>query len=150
MSEDRQIGVAGCGEGGQIAFFAAALDQRIDAALVSGYFTAREGVWAEPIYRNVWSRLKRFGDAEVASLVLPRKLVIEHCRFPAVSDHKGDVTTPPLEDVESEFNRIVAADTLPRPQLIKSADEASPPFSDAAAQAFAAALGQLKQAVSML
>jgi cephalosporin-C deacetylase-like acetyl esterase len=85
---DVNIGVAGYGEGGQVALFAAALDHRIEATLVSGYFNSREAVWDEPIYRNVWSRLTRFGDAEVASLVLPSQLIIEHCPFPDVSNHK--------------------------------------------------------------
>jgi hypothetical protein len=44
-----KVGVAGYGEGGLVAFYAAAADPRIDAALVSGYFGPRERVWAEPI-----------------------------------------------------------------------------------------------------
>ena len=75
---DVKIGVCGYGEGGLVAFYAAALDPRIDAALVSGYFDSRQQVWAEPIYRNVWGRLREFGDAEIAGLILPRALVIEH------------------------------------------------------------------------
>ena len=59
-----RIAVAGYAEGGLIALYAAALDPRIDVALISGYFDNREGVWAEPIYRNVWGLLKEFGDAE--------------------------------------------------------------------------------------
>jgi dienelactone hydrolase len=137
-----RIGVVGSGEGGQIAFFAAALDERIDAALVSGYFNSREGVWAEPIYRNVFSRLKRFGDAEVAALVLPRQLVIEHCEFPNVSDQKGDIATPSLEEVEHEVNRIVTADVLPQPQFIAPRSKDGKAFSDEAVQAFAASFGR--------
>ncbi len=34
-------------------------------------------------------RLRQFGNAEVAALISPRKLVIEHCEFPAVTGHKG-------------------------------------------------------------
>src|SRR5207247_1902690 len=51
------IGVAGYGEGALIAFYAAALDKRIGAALVSGYFDSRQRVWEEPIYRNVFGLL---------------------------------------------------------------------------------------------
>src|SRR5262249_30606610 len=61
-----------------ISFYAAALDTRIAAALVSGYFDSRERVWEEPIYRNVFGLLKEFGDAEIASLIAPRSLVVEH------------------------------------------------------------------------
>ena len=60
-----RIGVAGYAEGGLIAFYSAALDTRIDAALVSGYFDSRQRVWEEPIYRNVFGLLHEFGDAEI-------------------------------------------------------------------------------------
>ncbi|MBN2507203.1 MAG: hypothetical protein JXQ71_10955 [Verrucomicrobia bacterium] len=80
-----RIGVAGYGEGGLIAFYAAALDPRIHAALVSGYFGSRQEVWKEPIYRNVFGLLREFGDAEIASLIAPRPLIIEHSRTPVVS-----------------------------------------------------------------
>ena len=65
-----KIGVAGYGEGGLLALYSAAVDERIQAALVSGYFQPREKLWHEPIYRNVWGLLDRFGDAEIASLRL--------------------------------------------------------------------------------
>ena len=78
------IAVAGYGEGGLIALYAAALDTRLDAALVSGYFDSRQRLWEEPIYRNVFGLLREFGDAEVASLVMPRTLIVEHSRGPKV------------------------------------------------------------------
>jgi len=74
------IGVAGVGEGGLLALYAGALDPRIDSTLVCGYFQEREGVWVEPIYRNVWGLLTEFGDAELAGMIAPRRLVIEACR----------------------------------------------------------------------
>ena len=76
--KDLKIGVAGYCEGGLIAFYSAAVDKRIDAVLVSGYFNSRQQVWDEPIYRNVWGLLSEFGDAEIASLIAPRPLVIEY------------------------------------------------------------------------
>ena len=79
------VAVAGYGEGGLIAFYSAALDTRIGAALVSGYFQPREELWKEPIYRDVWSLVREFGDAEIARLVAPRRLVVEHCEFPKVA-----------------------------------------------------------------
>jgi dienelactone hydrolase len=69
------ITVMGVSEGGLLALYSAAIDTRIDGAVVSGYFGPREGVWQEPIYRNVWGLLKEFGDAEIASMIAPRKLV---------------------------------------------------------------------------
>ena len=96
----------GYGEGGLIALHAAAIDTRIKSALVSGYFDRSDVVWQEPIYRNVWSRLKHFGNAEVAALVSPRHLLIEHSEFPAVAGQKGELTTPKWRAVQAEFERI--------------------------------------------
>ena len=116
-SSDLPIAVAGYGEGGLIAFYSAAIDQRIDGTLVSGYFQEREGVWKEPIYRNIWGLLTEFGDAEIASLIAPRSLVIEACKGPEVagppaptSIHKnvaapGRLETPPLESVTREAKK---------------------------------------------
>jgi len=78
------IGVMGYGEGGLIAFCSAALDSRIDATVVSGYFQERENAWTEPIYRNVWGLVREFGDAEIASLIAPRGLVVEYSAAPIV------------------------------------------------------------------
>lgn len=75
----RRVGVIGWGEGGLIALYSAAVDTRIDAACVSGYFQPREGLWSEPYERNVFGLLSEFGDAEIASLVAPRDLILEHC-----------------------------------------------------------------------
>jgi len=68
-SQAVKIGVAGYGEGGLLALYSAALDPRIHAALVSGYFDSRQRVWSEPIYRNVFGLLQEYGDAEIASLI---------------------------------------------------------------------------------
>jgi len=123
--KDVKIGVAGYCEGGLIAFYAAAVDKRIDAVLVSGYFNSRQQVWDEPIYRNVWGLLTDFGDAEIASLIAPRPLIIEHSIVPDLVDklkvssdklpqvegltftgYKGRLQTPRFEDVEAENERI--------------------------------------------
>ena len=125
-----KIGVAGYCEGGLIAFYSAAADKRIDAVLVSGYFNSRQRVWDEPIYRNVWGLLSEFGDAEIATLIAPRPLVIEYSSISVIIDtvkespdkpaqveglpftgYKGRLQTPLFKDVQSEYNRI---DTLTR------------------------------------
>src|SRR5581483_3725826 len=111
------VAIAGYGEGGLIAFYTAALDTRVDAALVSGYFQPREQVWREPIYRDTWGLLREFGDAEIASLIAPRGLVIEASRTPHVTGPpvetkerngatpNGAMATPPLADVQAEAGR---------------------------------------------
>ena len=111
-----KIGVAGYGEGGLIAMYAAALDPQIDAALVSGYFGPREELWQEPIYRNVWGLLAAFGDAEIAAMVAPRSLVIEYSRAPEITGPPpvrpgrsgaapGAIVTPAFEKVRAEYER---------------------------------------------
>jgi hypothetical protein len=67
------MGIAGYDEGGLIAFYAAALDGRVQSTLVSGYFNSRQNLWDEPIYRNVFGLLREFGDAEIATLIAPRR-----------------------------------------------------------------------------
>ena len=124
-SKDAKIGVAGYCEGGLLAFYAAAADKRIDAVVVSGYFNSRQQVWDEPLYRNVWGLLSEFGDAEIASLIAPRSLVIEYSSIPEIVDklktsndklpeveglaytgYKGKLQTPQYKDVQLEYDRM--------------------------------------------
>lgn len=100
------VTVAGYGEGGRAALYAAAIDSSVDHAFVSGAFASRQKAWSEPIDRNLFRLLPEHGDAEVAALIAPRPLLIEHTRFPEVTDRKGELTTPPFPEVESEFRRI--------------------------------------------
>lgn len=74
--------VAGVGEGGMLALHAAAIDERIDCVYSAGYFAPREGVWQEPIERNVFGLLRDFGDAEIAALIAPRPLALQHLFYP--------------------------------------------------------------------
>jgi dienelactone hydrolase len=118
---DVKVAIAGYGEGGQIAMYAAALDTRIDAALVSGYFGPRESLWQEPLHRNVWALLDEFGDAEIASLIAPRSLIIEYSQNPewkrnVPNTGPGEISTPSFDKVNSEFKRI---DSLLRPNFGK-------------------------------
>jgi dienelactone hydrolase len=76
------VGVIGYGEGGLLALYAGALDERLKTVAVSGYFGPRERLWDEPIDRNVWGLLREFGDAELANLILPRTLIIECSKGP--------------------------------------------------------------------
>ncbi len=110
-----KIGVAGYGEGGLLAFYTAALNTRVDATMVSGYFAPRENIWKEPIYRNLWEFLREFGDAELASLVAPRSLIVEYSVVPDYQgptgngkeiEPPGELWTHSFVEVESEFNRI--------------------------------------------
>jgi dienelactone hydrolase len=107
---DPNIGIVGWGEGGMLALYAAALDPRIDAALVSGYFDSRQNIWQEPIDRNVYSLLEQFGDAELASMIAPRTLVVEAARgpeltLPSEGGAPARLITPAIEDVRKEVER---------------------------------------------
>lgn len=75
--DPERIGILGRGQGGMTALYAAALDQRLRLAAVSGYFSAREECWREPVDRMIYGQLLEFGDAELAALVAPRPLVVD-------------------------------------------------------------------------
>lgn len=151
-----KIGVAGYGEGGLLAFYAAAVDPRIDACLVSGYFDSRQHTWKEPIYRNVWGLLREFGDAEIATLIAPRGLIVEHSEAPAVRGPPavrpgrrggaaaGALHTPDFASVQGEFARIqtLLPAGLQRRHLIAGKDgKPIGPGSRQALQEFAGLLG---------
>jgi dienelactone hydrolase len=154
-----KIGVVGYAEGGLIAFYSAALDVRIEATLVSGYFSSRQRVWEEPIYRNVFGLLREFGDAEIASLIAPRPLIIEYSAVPKVDGPPqpragrsgaapGKLNTPDYASVEAEFNRareLLAngkASGFDSLALISGAEGGSTgPGSDRALMGFLNALG---------
>ena len=151
------IGVAGYGEGGLLALYAASLDPRIQATLVSGYFQPREDVWTEPIYRDVWGLLREFGDAELAGMVAPRALIVEASRSPVVpgppaADAErqgaapvGAIATPPLDSVRNEVERarpiFAALNATSHLQLIVSDNGQGAPGSDAALTALLRSLG---------
>ncbi|RTZ66360.1 MAG: hypothetical protein DSZ35_08025 [Verrucomicrobia bacterium] len=108
--EDTPIGIIGWGEGGLIALYAAAVDTRIDAACVSGYFDSRQNIWQEPIDRNVFGLLDQFGDAELATLIAPRTLIVDAAQGPEATIPGGRgaparVVTPALDSVRAEVAR---------------------------------------------
>jgi dienelactone hydrolase len=153
---DASIGVAGYGEGGLLALHAAALDPRIDAALVSGYFDSRQDLWQEPIYRNVFAMLDEFGDAELASLVAPRALIVEACRVPIVAGPPqprdghyamaapGRLVTPAVATIQGELDRsralVPGLSMASDFQLIASKEGNGPPGSELALETLLAAL----------
>ncbi len=124
----QSAGVIGYGEGGMIALYAAALDPRFRAAAVLGYFGPRERLHEEPIYRNAWSLLRDFGDAELARLVFPRSLYLEHGRYPEVrhtDEHggaPGRLTRPADGEVDREVERARLDEAFPT--LISAGPEA--------------------------
>ncbi len=119
-----RIALVGYGEGGLLALYAAALDERFDVTVVSGAFGLAERNFDQPIYRNVWSLLQRFGDAEVASLIAPRRLIVEAGAYPEVihtdanGAAPGRLTRPTETAVLEELNRARAmVPAVARPDL---------------------------------
>ncbi len=91
----RRIAVAGIGQGGMTAMYAAAIDQRIAAAVVADYFRDRRQCWQDPVDRRLPGQLLEFGDAEVTALVAPRPLVVVN----------RNASTPQSAPVQSEYRR---------------------------------------------
>jgi dienelactone hydrolase len=109
-TDNRPIAVAGYGEGGMLALYAAALDDRLDAALVSGYFDDRRTIWQQPIDRNIFGLLERFGDAELAAMIAPRSCVIEAAKGPELTipgegGAPAELASPRLESMSREVER---------------------------------------------
>ena len=113
-----RVSIAGDGEGGLLALYAAAIDVRFGAALISGYFgSSRDALFEEPIYRNLFGFLRDFDDAKLAALIAPRRLVIERSFAPAPSGPPeprpgrsgaapGKIVTPSFADVRAEIAEI--------------------------------------------
>jgi dienelactone hydrolase len=129
-SSGARIGVIGWGEGGMLALYAGAIDTRVRAVCVSGYFESRQNVWQEPIYRNVFGLLEQFGDAELATIVAPRALVIEAACGPELvvppgtGGGPGRLVTPSLDGARQEVARarllLKGLSPAPRLELIES------------------------------
>jgi dienelactone hydrolase len=104
-----RIGMFGLSQGGQSALWFPALDTRIAATVVSGYFNQRFGKQLIPSERYtaylgteeedkfLMGRLQFGGDAELASLVCPRPLFVEHGKKDGIGW---------WEYVQEEFGRV--------------------------------------------
>lgn len=158
------VGVLGFGEGGLLALYSAALDPRITTCWVSGYFQQRESVWQEPIYRNVWGLLTEFGDAELAGMIAPRRLIVESCRAVNVAASKekqegrkavaapGKITTCSLDSARAELERantffLLYAEPEELISVVSGENGDGPPGTEKALIAFAQKLGVLEQLV---
>ncbi len=124
-SPKANVRVGGIGEGALIAFYAGVCDPRIDAVELHGYFGSREGIWAEPIYRNLYGLLREFGDAEIASLISPRPLLIIPAKNPAVRNQKGSIPPFDLQQAQREIGRIPQA-ARNSVQIVVKQEEAAP------------------------
>jgi dienelactone hydrolase len=148
-------GFVGYANGGQLAFFCATLDTRIDAVLLSGCFGSHPRPWEEPVSRQVFGLLPDFADASLATLIAPRALIVEHSPVPnpqrlantvsSSAKNPSALLTPDFESVETEFNHArqsTVQSGSDRWQLISGTEGmATGPASDRALVAFLQALG---------
>ena len=152
VSDNLSIGLFGYGEGALLAFYGAALDARIGAVSVSGFFQTREDVWRQPIYRNLFGLLREFGDAEIASLIAPRALIVEIAAHPEISGPPdamgrrqtaapGRLTTPDEETVRLEFDRARELAGGDAGSLVLTRSPDGKPGADATLEAFLNGLG---------
>ena len=106
------VTIEGVGEGGLLAFYSAAVDTRIDAAVVGGYFTNRDRVCDEPLDRNIFGLIDQFGDAEIATLIAPRSLRILDVRIPekvwepSQTTSYGELGLPPGKIVNPDAQTV--------------------------------------------
>lgn len=127
--EQSQIELGGYGDGGMIALYTAALDTRINSVQVAGYFDKRESMWKQPMDRNVFGLLNDFGDAELAAMVFPRKVLIESGAGPeevivppsskALRPESGDKPQIPVKYTQSRWAPAV----LESPQIADVLEE---------------------------
>ncbi|HEU5118291.1 MAG TPA: hypothetical protein VFT74_16855, partial [Isosphaeraceae bacterium] len=141
-STSGKIALIGYGEGGLIALEAAALDPRIDLTAVCGAFDNRMNLWQEPVERNVFGLLKDFGGAELASMIAPRRLILEACAWPRITippglgGAPGNLKTPRLKDVQNEVDRAESLAEGLKPAdwitLLSSGESGDGPFGSEA------------------
>ena len=112
-----------------LALYAAALDRRIGAAYVSGYFGGRDNMWDQPIDRNVFGLVEQFGDAEVAAMIAAARLIIEHgtrartSRCRAKGGAQAGWRYCPPRSVKAEYDRrieIARGRTSPAPGRVQT------------------------------
>jgi len=122
------VAVFGYGEGGLIALYAGALDDRVAITGISGSFGPRENIADEPIYHNVWGLLTEFGDGDVLRLIFPRPVVVEVSAFTAMAGptarpghagaapgkSEGPGLTPARTEMERGFGPLLQQWKFPR------------------------------------
>jgi dienelactone hydrolase len=129
------ISVIGYGEGGMLAFYAAAIDPRIDNVSVCGYFQPRERVWEQPIDRNVFGLLERFGDAELIYLARRYNFFAEdrgypELKLPSEGGAPAVLRKPTEPGFKSEIYRTInPKDAFTAPDSVVGKDPDTAPFA---------------------
>ncbi len=145
------IGVIGWGEGGMLALYAGAIDRRISAIAVSGYVDDRHRIWEQPLDRNVFGLLERFGDGELLAMG-PQHIVVEAAAGPEVTlpsegGAPAELKSPQHKDVVRQVARgqVLAKhlDTKTEVSLVVSGEDGQgPPLGRRTLQAFLSRLAE--------
>ena len=119
MQQDSKtpVAIAGYGEGGMLALYTAALDNRVNLLMTSGFGGSFDELWQEPVYRNQHGLLLHAGGAELLAMAAQHATVlVEYSQSPPVTNPPliegrrggaapGKLTTPPLSSLEKEINQ---------------------------------------------
>jgi len=112
-SPPKTIGIAGYGEGGLMPCTPRRWESAHRRDTCSGYFDSRQLVWQEAdLSKRFWT-VREFGDAEIASLIMPRHCWWSTARRPTSPDRRqhgrgsggprpGGIHTPDFGRVEME------------------------------------------------
>jgi dienelactone hydrolase len=145
----RPIGITGWGEGERLAKYAMAIDNRIDAALLSGKHSETVAAWREPIYRNVWSIASEWNEAAFQELVAPRAVVLEERQDPVIDEKRDKASFLERRDSASDvaYGETATIDFCSKIKLLLRASNASliAPRNDLAPFIAERHLRQLKQ-----
>jgi dienelactone hydrolase len=120
-SDPVPLGICGIGEGGMLALYSAALDERVAVVASAGDFGPRDDLWKFPIYRNVWRVLREFGNGSLLRLLAPRSALLQLSPKPTIAAPAerpgrtgaapGSFITPDFAAVRKEWEHVHA--TLP-------------------------------------
>jgi dienelactone hydrolase len=102
-----RIAIAGHGQAGMTALFAAALDGRVRAAISSGYLDDPKPDWEQPEDRMIWKLRSWFSNGQIAALVRPRTLRV----------------TPAIDSAALDW---LAAELKPEPAAVSAASGETP------------------------
>ena len=72
-----RVGVAGYGQGGMTALYAAALDTRLTHCLSSGFLDDPRPDWEQPEDRMLWRLRRHFSNEQIVKLVAPRAMAAD-------------------------------------------------------------------------
>ncbi|HUQ90160.1 MAG TPA: prolyl oligopeptidase family serine peptidase [Bryobacteraceae bacterium] len=99
--DPKRIGIAGSGQGGLTALFAAALDERLRAAVSEGYRDDPLPEWEQPEDRMMWKLRAYLSNDAIAQLAAPRLRgsieLMHHALTPSATTGAGAGPAPSMD-----------------------------------------------------